>query len=141
MIRITTTIVLDEAEIEERFIRSPGPGGQNVNKTATAVQLRLAVDSSRSLPAAVKFRLKKLAGRRIDTRGVLTIEARRHREQPRNREDALERLVNLIRKAAAKPTPRVKTRPTLGSKERRLDAKKKRGDEKKRRRGVSKSEE
>lgn len=141
MIRVTPQISLDEAEIEERFIRSPGPGGQNVNKTATAVQLRFKVKSSPSLPDPVKVRLRQLAGKRINTRGVLTIEARRYREQPRNREDALERLVNLIRKATEKPTQRLKTRPTLGSKKRRLEDKKKRGTEKKRRASVSRAEE
>jgi len=134
MIRITRTIALDEGEIEERFIRASGPGGQNVNKTATAVQLRFKVTGSASLPEAVQQRLLRIAGNRIDTRGILTIEARRYREQPRNREDALERLANLIRKAAEKPAARLKTRPTRASKQRRLDEKKKRGEEKKRRR-------
>jgi ribosome-associated protein len=136
MIRITRSIALEEAEIEERFIRAPGPGGQNVNKTATAVQLRFEVGSSPSLPQDVKHRLRQIAGKRINSRGVLIIEARRFREQPRNREDARERLANLIRKAAEKPVTRLKTRPTLGSKQRRLDEKQKRGNEKKRRRRV-----
>jgi ribosome-associated protein len=137
MIRITRTIALDEGEIEERFIRASGPGGQNVNKTATAVQLRFKVTDSPSLPEAVKQRLLRIAGNRIDTRGILTIEARRYREQPRNREDALERLANLIRKAAEKPTPRLKTRPSRATKQRRLDEKRKRGEEKKGRRRPS----
>lgn len=141
MIRITRTIALDEGEIEERFIRASGPGGQNVNKTATAVQLRFKVTDSPSLPEAVQQRLLRIAGNRIDTRGVLTIEARRYREQPRNREDALERLANLIRKAAEKPVKRVKTRPTRSSKQRRLDEKRKRGEQKRGRRRPSHSDE
>lgn len=130
---ITRGIELDEAELEESFVRSSGPGGQNVNKTATAVQLRFNVQDSPSLPEPVKERLRHIAGKRIDARGVLTIEARRYREQARNRQDALERLANLIRKAADKPTPRVKTRPTRAAKERRLQEKRKRGEAKKRR--------
>jgi ribosome-associated protein len=130
-----------ETEVEERFVRAPGPGGQNVNKTSTAVQIRFNVRHSPSLPPAVKQRLRQIAGKRMDTRGVLTIEARRYREQPRNREDARERLVNLIRKATEKPATRLKTRPTLGSKQRRLDEKQKRGRDKKLRGRVARSEE
>ena len=106
-----------------------------------AVQLRFNVRHSPSLPPAVKQRLRQIAGKRMDTRGVLTIEARRYREQPRNREDARERLVNLIRKATEKPATRLKTRPTLGSKQRRLDEKQKRGRDKKQRGRVAPSEE
>jgi ribosome-associated protein len=141
MIRITRNIKLDEAEIEESFIRASGPGGQNVNKTATAVQLRFKVTNSPSLPDPVKQRLLRIAGKRIDARGVLTIEARRYREQPRNREDALERLVNLIRKAAERPAPRVKTKPTRAAKERRLEEKRKRGETKKQRRRIGPRED
>lgn len=133
MIRITGKIELDEAEIEESFILASGPGGQNVNKTATAVQLRFDVKQSPSLPESVKERLLRIAGKRIDARGVLTIEARRYREQPRNRRDALERLATLIRKAAEVPRPRVKSRPTRASKERRLKEKRRRGETKKHR--------
>ena len=134
MLRITSDITLDENEIEERFIRASGPGGQNVNKTATAVQLRFKIVDSPSLPQAVRERLLRLGGARVDKRGVLTIEAKRYRDQSRNREDALERLVKLIRKATEKPVPRRPTRPTAGSRQRRLDDKVKRGAIKKSRR-------
>ena len=131
MLRITTRISLDEGEIEERFIRASGPGGQNVNKTSTAVQLRFNVAGSPSLPEAVRERLLRVAGRRVDKNGVLTIEARRYRDQSRNREDALERLANLIRKAAEKPVPRRPTKPTHAARQRRLDDKRKRSEIKK----------
>lgn len=130
MIPITPAIHLDDSELQERFIRSPGPGGQNVNKVATAVQLRLDVGGSLSLPALVKQRLVRLAGRRVSNEGVLTIEAHRFRTRERNREDALERLVELIRRAAHQPKPRKKTKPTRGSKERRLDSKRRRAQTK-----------
>jgi ribosome-associated protein len=126
MIRINDHISIDEGEIEESFIRSSGPGGQNVNKLATAVQLRFDVRHSPSLPHEVRARLERLAGRRLTRDGVLVITAQRHRTQERNRADAVERLVELIRAAAVRPTPRRPTRPTLGSKVRRLEGKKRR---------------
>ena len=126
MIRITETISIDEGEVSETFIRSSGPGGQNVNKLATAVQLRFDVRHSPSLPQEVRGRLERLAGRRLTRDGVLVITAQRHRTQERNRDDALERLIALVRAAAVRPTPRRPTRPTLGSKLRRLAGKKRR---------------
>jgi ribosome-associated protein len=128
MIRITDHISLDEREIEESFVRSSGPGGQNVNKLSTAVQLRFDVRRSPSLPNDVAIRLMRLAGSRLTKDGVLVIVAQSHRTQERNRADALERLVALLQEAAVRPTPRRATRPTRASKERRIDSKKKRGD-------------
>jgi ribosome-associated protein len=127
MIRIDDRISIAEDEIEESFIRSSGPGGQNVNKLATAVQLRFDVRCSPSLTDDVRSRLERLAGRRLTRDGVLVITAQRCRTQERNREDALARLTELIRAAAAPPPPpRRPTRPTLGSRLRRLDSKKRR---------------
>lgn len=125
-LKVTASIVVDESEIEERFVQASGPGGQNVNKIATAVQLRFDVARSRSLPRAVKARLATLAGRRLSADGVLVIDARRHRTQERNRADARERLVDLIARAAKPVAKRVPTRPTLASKRRRLEGKKRR---------------
>ena len=127
MIRIDDRISIDDREISESFIRSSGPGGQNVNKLATAVQLRFDVRHSPSLSHEVRARLERLAGRRLTRDGVLVITAQRHRTQERNRDDALTRLIELIRAAAIRPTPRRPTRPTLGSKVRRLEGKKRRG--------------
>jgi ribosome-associated protein len=126
MIAITETIAIEEREIVESFIRASGPGGQNVNKLATAVQLRFDVQHSPSLPAPVRERLERLAGRRLTRAGVLVITAQRHRTQERNRQDALERLIDLIRRAAVAPVPRRPTRPTLASRRRRLETKKRR---------------
>ena len=127
MIRIDHRISIDERELEERFIRASGPGGQNVNKLATAVQLRFDVRHSPSLPAQVRTRLERLAGRRLTRDGVLVINAQRHRTQERNRQDALERLIALIQGAAVAPVPRRPTKPTAGARERRLQSKKHRG--------------
>jgi ribosome-associated protein len=124
MIRITPSISIAEDELEEHFIRASGPGGQNVNKLASAVQLRFDVRRSQSLPEDVRARLERLAGRRLTRDGVLVIEAQRHRTQERNRDDARERLVDLIRRAAVAPRPRRPTKPTAGSRERRLQSKK-----------------
>jgi ribosome-associated protein len=134
MIEITGTIAIDPREISESFIRSPGPGGQNVNKVATAVQLRFDLSASPSLPEAVRARAARLAGRRLTKDGVLVITAARFRSQERNREDALARLVELLKKAAERPTPRKATRPGAGAKRRRLDDKTRRGAIKKLRR-------
>ena len=126
MIRVTDAIALDEREIEESFVRASGPGGQNVNKVASAVQLRFDVRRSPSLPNDVAVRLAKLAGRRMTQDGVLVITAQRFRSQEQNRQDALERLTALIRQAAVRPVPRRKTKPTLASKKRRLEGKSRR---------------
>jgi ribosome-associated protein len=124
MIRITDRISIDERELDERFIRASGPGGQNVNKLASAVQLRFDVRRSPSLPHGVRERLERLAGRRLTRDGVLVIAAQRHRTQERNRQDALDRLIELIRRAAVPPTPRRPTKPPARARERRLATKK-----------------
>lgn len=133
MIPITRTIALDEAELQETFIRAGGPGGQNVNKLATACQLRFDVRRSASLPDPVRLRLERAAGRRLTADGVLVITARRFRTQERNRADALDRLIEMIRAAAEPITPRRPTRPTYASTLRRRDAKKRRSEAKSRR--------
>ena len=132
MIQITHRIALDEKEIDESFVRSSGPGGQNVNKVETAVQLRFDARRSPSLPDDVSVRLQKLAGSRLTLDGVIVIIAQTHRSQERNRADALARLVDMIREAAKPPPPKRKpTKPTKGSKERRLESKGKRAVTKK----------
>ena len=127
MIEITPRISIDEAELEERFFRAGGPGGQNVNKVSTAVQLRFDIRNSPSLPEHVRERAERLAGSRLTAEGVIVITASGSRSQAQNREAAIERLLDLLRAAAPAPKVRRATRPTLGSKTRRLAAKTRRG--------------
>jgi len=141
LIQITNKIAVDEAELEEKFIRSSGPGGQNVNKVATAVQLRFDAANSPSLPDAVKERLKDLAGNRMTDEGILVIDARNHRTQWQNRKEARERFVELLQEAAEKPRPRKKTQPSKAAKEKRLAEKHRRGELKKTRRPVKPGDE
>lgn len=136
MIQITDRIAIDEREIEETFVRASGPGGQNVNKVSSAVRLRFDVRHSPGLPHDVKERLERLAGSRMTGEGVLIINAQRHRTQERNRADALERLVALVREAAIPPVPRRETRVPGGERRRRREGKRRRGMVKKLRGGV-----
>ncbi len=135
MIRITDTISIDDSELEESFVRSSGPGGQNVNKVSSAVQLRFDVRRSPSLPNDVAIRLMRLAGSRLTKEGVIVIVAQSYRDQTRNRAEARERLVDLIREAAVKPTPRRATKVPKAAKKRRLEGKRHRADIKKMRSG------
>ena len=141
MIRVTSRISLAETELSWDFIHASGPGGQNVNKVATAVRLRFDLANSPSLPEDVQSRLARLAGRRVTSRGILTIDARRFRTQEKNRRDALDRLVKLIRQAARRPRIRRRTRPSRASVERRLAGKHHHGEIKRRRRAPSISDD
>ena len=137
MLEITPSFSIDERELQFDYIRASGPGGQNVNKTATAVQLRFDIANSPALASDIKGRLSLLAGKRVNTDSVLIIEAKRFRTQEQNREDALQRFVELVRKALVKPKSRRKTRPSKASKEKRLKAKKVKGEIKRNRQSRS----
>ena len=133
MIQIIPSIQIDERELQLEYVRASGPGGQNVNKVATAVQLRFDITNSSSLASDIKGRLIQLAGNRVNADGILMIEAKRFRTQEANREDAIQRFVELVRRSTVPPKPRRKTKPTTASKEKRLKEKKQRGEIKKER--------
>jgi ribosome-associated protein len=135
MIQVTDTIAIDDSELSESFVRSSGPGGQNVNKVSSAVQLRFDVRQSPSLPNDVAVRLMKLAGSRLTKDGVIVITAQEHRQQERNRAEARDRLFDLIRQAAVRPVPRRKTKVPKAQKKKRLEGKKHRGEIKRGRQG------
>jgi ribosome-associated protein len=136
MLIVTPALAIDDSEIEEHFVRASGPGGQNVNKVATAVQLRFDVARSAALSDEIRQRLTSIAGKRITSDGVLVIDARRHRTQAENRQDARERLAEMIRQATVRPARRRKTKPTRAAKQQRLDTKRRRAGTKKQRRAV-----
>ena len=136
MIQITPKLFIDESDLQLDFVRSSGPGGQNVNKVSTAAHLRFDVRQSAALSSEVRERMKRIAGKKMTEDGILIIKASRFRSQEKNRKDALERLIELVRQAAVKPKQRRKTRPSSAARERRLSAKKKRSEIKRRRRGV-----
>ncbi|MDG2303277.1 MAG: alternative ribosome rescue aminoacyl-tRNA hydrolase ArfB [Candidatus Binatia bacterium] len=137
-IRVSPSLSIDDSDIEESFVRSSGPGGQNVNKLATAVQLRF---DPHALPAAVRARLPKVEGARLTDDGIVLVDASRYRTQARNRADAIERLVALVRLATIRPRPRRPTKPTRASKVRRVDAKQRRGKIKQKRKPVRHSDD
>ena len=133
MIEITNKISLNANELEFSFVRASGPGGQNVNKVSTVAQLRFDLQNNSNIPSEAKVRLQKLAGKKLNSDGIIIIDARRFRSQERNKQDAIERLVALIKKSIEKPKPRKKTKPTKAAKLKRLDNKRKKGDLKKNR--------
>lgn len=141
MIRVGPGITIDDSEIDFEFVRSSGPGGQNVNKVATAVRLAFDVRRSRALPDEVKKRLERLAGKRLGEDGVLAIMARRHRTQEANRRDAVERLIALVRRACERPRERHRTKPTAAARRRRLEAKRLRGRRKSDRKAIDGAED
>lgn len=130
ILQITPSVVIDETELDERFVRASGPGGQNVNKVATAVELRFDAATSRALDSGMRQRLRDIAGSRMTAEGIVLIDARRHRTQAKNREDARARLIELLREAATPPRRRRATRPSLASKDRRVETKRRRSEKK-----------
>jgi ribosome-associated protein len=140
MIQVNENISLDESEIQEEFVRASGPGGQNVNRVATAVQLRFDIVNSASLPEDVRRRLLRVGGSRVTREGILVIDARRFRTQEQNRRDARERLIGLVRKAAEKPKPRRETKPSAASKRKRIEKKRRRSRIKQQRQPIDPAE-